>query len=140
MRRLLPLVCALVFVFLAPAALAQKATPTPTPALGGDFGPLPQAAAPEATPTPAPTSTAAAQNDTDRRLLFAIGGALLLLFIGIGWFITRDARTHVPASARAAAERQRDAGPHRHAKQAKSKARAKGKAQKVARRANRPSR
>lgn len=140
MRRCAALLCVLLFAFPA-TALAQKATPTPTPALGSDFGPLPQAATPEATPTPAPTTTSSvAQEDTDRRLLFAIGAALLLLFVGIGWFITRDARTHVPASARAAAERRRDEGPHRHAKQAKAKARAKGKAQRTARRANRPSR
>ena len=95
---------------------------------------------PSRRPRRSPSQTAAAQEDTDRRLLFAIGGALLLLFVGIGWFITRDARTHVPASARAAATRQRDEGPHKHARQAKAKARAKTKAQRVARRANRPSR
>jgi hypothetical protein len=141
MRRCLVLVCLLLFALPAPAALAQKATPTPTPAPGGVFGPLPEAPAPEATPTPAPTTTSGvAQEDTDRRLLFGIGGALLLLFVGIGWFITRDARTHMPASVRAAEARRRDQGPHRHTKQAKSKARAKTKAQRVARRSNRPSR
>ena len=140
MRRCVGLI-ALLLALSAPAAVAQDPTPTPTQAPGGVFGPLPETAAtPEPTPTPEPSQTAAAQEDTDRRLLFAIGGALLLLFVVIGWFITRDARTHVPASERAAAARQRDEGPHKHARQAKAKARAKTKAQRVARRANRPSR
>jgi hypothetical protein len=141
MRRCVGLFVMLCFASSAPAALAQNPTPTPTQAPGGVFGPLPDTAAtPEPTPTPEPSETAAAQEDTDRRLLFAIGGALLLLFVVIGWFITRDARTHVPAAARAAAARQRDEGPHRHARQAKAKARAKGKARRAARRTNRPSR
>jgi hypothetical protein len=139
LRRCIVLACALLLALPVAAAAAQEATPTPTAPPSDAFNQL--QATPEATPTPAPTSTsAAAQEDTDRRLLFAIGAALLLLFVGIGWFITRDARSHVPESARAAAARQRDAGPHRHAKQAKSKARATTKAQRVARRANRPTR
>jgi hypothetical protein len=142
MPRLAVLICAACLAALAlpSAAPAQKATPTPTPQPGGNFGALPPASQPEVTATPTPADSSIAQEDTDRRLLFAIGGGLLLLFVGIGYVITRDARTSLPGSARAAAARPRDEGPHRHARQTKAKARAKGKAQKAARRANRPSR
>ena len=138
MRPLILLALVLTLALTPGAALAQKATPTLQP--GGDFGPLPQVSEPTATPTPAPSDTVAAQEDTDRRLLFGIAGGLLALFVGIGYVITRDARQRLPESARAAAARTRDEGPHRHARQTKAKARAKGKAQKAARRANRPSR
>ena len=88
-------------------------------------------------PTVAPTTEQ--QSDTDRTLLFAIGGGLLALFLVIGYVITRDARQSLPEDERRAAadSRLREEGPHRHAKQTKAKARAKAKAQRAARRHNR---
>ena len=89
-------------------------------------------------PTVAPTTEE--QSDTDRTLLFAIGGGLLVLFLVIGYVITRDAREALPEAERRAAasgSRLREDGPHRHAKQTKAKARAKTKAQRAARRHNR---
>jgi Na+-transporting methylmalonyl-CoA/oxaloacetate decarboxylase gamma subunit len=137
-RRVLILLTALALLVPAHAALAQKATPTPaapTPQPGSSFGALPQLV-PTETATPTPTPTATAQQDTDRKLLFAIGAALIVLFVVIGRFITRDARQSLPEAARTDAQL-REQGPHKHARKAKAKARAKTKAQRAARRQNR---
>ena len=135
MRRLAALLTLLVLLAAAPAALAQN----DQGGGGGAFGPLPQPA-PEQTPVPTVAPTTEEQSDTDRTLLFAIGGGLLALFLVIGYVITRDAREDLPeAERRAAAAGQplREQGPHRHAKQTKAKARARTKAQRAARRHNR---
>jgi hypothetical protein len=100
------------------------------------FGPLPAA------PTPNPEPIVVQQesdsgDDVSRTLLFVIAGGLLLTFLVIGRVIFRDARRHVPADSRAQTSALREEGPHRHAKHAKQRARAKGKAQKAARRRNR---
>jgi hypothetical protein len=126
-RRLTALLAVLALGVSAPAALAQDG--------GGAFGPLPQAP-PAATPTPTPDPSIEAQQDTDRRLLYGIGGALIVLFVIIGRVITRDARRTLPDEGRSD-PRLREEGPHRHARQTKAKARAKGKAQRRARRQNR---
>ena len=60
----------------------------------------------------------------------------MVLFVVIGYVITRDARSALPEESRTEPG-QRDQGPHRHAQQAKAKARAKTKAQRRARRQNR---
>ena len=121
----------------APVALAQ----TGQDGGGGAFGPLPPAA-PEPTATPTPDPSVEAQQSTDRTLLFAIGGVLVVLFVVIGRVITRDARKTVHEEGRGTGPQLREQGPHRHARQAKAKARAKTKAQRRARRAEplRPSR
>jgi hypothetical protein len=102
------------------------------------FGPLPQ---PAQTAAPAPTATpdpsVEAQKETDRTLLFAIAGVLIVLFGVIGRVITRDARQTLRERGRDDTPRLRDEGPHRHAKETKAKARAKTKAQRQARRQNR---
>ena len=100
------------------------------------FGPLPQPP-PAETPTPTPDPSIEAQQDTDRTLLFVIGGGLLILFVVIGRVITRDAKQTLHEQGRDEPDRRRDQGPHRHAKQTKAKARAKTKAQRAARRHNR---
>jgi hypothetical protein len=129
-RRLTVLVALLALAVCAPAALAQEGGG------GGAFGPLPPSA-PAETPTPTPDPSIEAQQDTDRTLLYIIGGGLLVLFIVIGRVITRDAQKALRQEGRAAPPKLRDEGPHRHAKQAKAKARAKTKAQRAARRQNR---
>jgi hypothetical protein len=112
------------------AALAQQGG-------SGAFGPLPPATQAE-TPTPTPDPTVEAQQQTDRTLLFIIGGGLIILFIVIGRVITRDAKHALKETGHSDdAPKLRDEGPHRHAKQTKAKARAKTKAQRRARRANR---
>ena len=70
-------------------------------------------------------------------MMFAIGGRLLALFLGIGWWISRDARRNLPADERDDPRRRRDQGPHKHERQAKAKARAKTRAQRQARKAHR---
>jgi hypothetical protein len=121
------LVVALVFALLAPAAaLAQ----------GGAFGPLPPPA-PEATPTPDQSNDSLTSDLGGRRTMFIIGGALLITFIGIGVFISRDARRALPKDHRPDSHRLRDAGPHKHQREAKARARARTKAQREARRRNR---
>ena len=129
-RRLAALLTVLLLTLPAPAALAQNQGG------GGAFGPLPPAApAPTATPTPDPAVEA--QEGTDRSLLFGIGGALVILFVFIARFITRDARRALKAQGKDVEPMARDQGPHRHARQSKAKARAKTKAQRRARRQNR---
>ncbi len=119
---LVVLVCAL----LAPAAASAQ---------GGAFGPLPQAA-PTATPTPDQSSDSLTSDLGGRNTLFVIMGGLLIAFIGIGVFISRDARRALPKDHRPD-HRLREEGPHAHKRQAKARARQRTKAQKVARRKNR---
>jgi hypothetical protein len=136
MRRLAAIFTLLALLVAAPVAAAQ--TQDPSQGGSGPFSPLPPPA-PEETPTPTRTPTVEEQSNTDRTLLVAIGGGLLVLFLVIGYVITRDAREHLPEAERraAAAGQLRDEGPHRHARQSKAKARARTKAQRAARRHNR---
>jgi hypothetical protein len=122
------IVIALLLALLAPAAASAQ---------GGPFDPIPPAA-PAATPTPAPADDNSLTSDLGgRETLYIIGGALLVAFIAIGVFISRDARRALPERHRPDGRRLRDEGPHRHKQQAKARARARGKAQKDARRRNR---
>ena len=82
MRRLAVLVTLLALAVPAPLALAQTDPEDP-------FGPLPQSV-PTETATPTPPPTVETQQDTDRTLLFAIGGGLLVLFVVIARVITRE--------------------------------------------------
>jgi len=127
MRRLAALL--LCFVLLAPAA----------PALAQDspFGPLPQPA-PTATPTPDDSSSILGQ-DVGRTTLYLIAGALLVAFVFIGWFISRDARRTLPQHRVSdEAERRRHDPRERHRRQReKERARKKTRAQKQARKAHR---
>jgi hypothetical protein len=132
LRRILAL--ALVTVLLAPvAALGQQnQQPNQDP-----FPPLPQ---PQPTPVAPPEEDngfLGLDQEISGNATLYIAGALLIAFLGIGWFISRDARRALPADHRPGAPRQRDEGPHKHKRQAKAKARARGKAQRTARRRNR---
>ena len=105
-------------------------------AQGGAFGPLPQAA-PTATPTPSKSNDSISSDLGGRTTLYIIFGGLLVAFVAIGVFISRDARSALPKNQRGDAHRLREQGPHKHKRQAKSRARAKTKAQREARRRNR---
>jgi hypothetical protein len=128
----------IVCLLLCAASLAAVAAPAR--AQQSPFGPLPQEAAPTATPTPADTGgTTVLGQDVGRATLFAIAGGFVLLFIGIGWWISRDARQSLargPASEAALARR---ADPHeRHRREReKQRARKKTRAQRQARKAHR---
>jgi hypothetical protein len=127
-HRLAILTCAL--VLLAPAgALAQDGNP-----FDGSLPPV------QPTQTAAPTPVdSSAQDDVGRTTLYIIGGVLLLFFVAIGAWISRDARANLTEEdrARLAGVHQRDEGPHKHEREAKAKARAKGRAQRQARKAHR---
>ena len=122
---------------LAIALLVALLAPAAASAQGGAFGPLPPSA-PAETPTPdADDSNSLTSDLGGRRTLLIIGGLLLVAFVGIGVFISRDARRALPERHRADGRRLRDEGPHKHKQQAKARARARTKAQKEARRRNR---
>jgi hypothetical protein len=121
LRRALVLILAL--SLLAPAAAAAQ---------GGDpFSPLPP---PQPTPAPVPQPVDdPADGDVGRTTLYVIAGALLIAFVGVGMFISRDARRSIPKGDRPDAARLREQGPHKHERRAKSKARAKGRQARAAR-------
>jgi hypothetical protein len=121
------LVIALLFALLVPAAAAAQ---------GGAFGPLPPAQ-PQETPTPEPANDSLTSDLGGRETLLVIAGALLVAFVGIGLFISKDARRALPKDHRPDARRLREEGPHKHRRQAKARARARTKAQREARRRNR---
>jgi hypothetical protein len=128
MRRLAALIAC--FVLLAPAAPALAQTDA--------FGPLPQAA-PTATPTPEDNSSNILGQDVGRTTLYIILGCLLVSFVFIGWWISRDARSTLHESPRSAEAERRRHDPHeRHRRQReKERARKKTRAQKQARKAHR---
>jgi hypothetical protein len=127
-----------VLLALPAAAHAQTPTGTPTAPPSGAFGPLPDAG-----PTPAPTVEQTESDDSltsdlgGSTTLFVIAGLLLVVFIGIGVFISRDARRALPKDHRPDSRRLREEGPHQHKRQAKERARQRTKAQRAARRKNR---
>jgi hypothetical protein len=128
---------ALLLALLAPAAaIAQTGQQDPTNPTQ-PFSPLPP---PQ--PTPAPTAEPEDDGFLDSEIsgtstLYVIAGVLLIAFIAIGMFISRDARKALPKAHRPDARRLREEGPHKHKREAKARARARGKAQKAARRRNR---
>ena len=118
-------------IVLVALALAAPATAV---AQENPFGPLPPAQ-PSPAPTAPPDTSDEDSGGTGRNTLYLIGAALLVAFLAIGWWISRDARRFTPRGT----DRQalREEGPHRHGRQAKAKARARTKAQRAARRRNR---
>ena len=128
MRRIaLLLLCAILLLAPAPAALAQTSP----------FGPLPQAA-PSPTPTPDDNTSSVLGQDVGRSTLYAIAGGFLIVFIAIGWFISRDARNTLPADRRdAPAPEKLTPAERRKRERHKARARQKTKAQKAARKAHR---
>jgi hypothetical protein len=129
MRHLLAILT-LVLVLLAPTgALAQDGNP-----FDGSLPP----AAPEQTATPEPVGSTT-QDDVGRNTLWVIGGGVAVALLLFGFWISRDARSNLPAD-----ERDERRGPdgkplhvHKHEREAKARARAKGRAQRQARKAHR---
>jgi hypothetical protein len=126
---------ALLLALAAPAAAVAQQNPTNP---SQPFTPLPP-------PQPTPAPTPAPEDDggfldteiSGTTTLYVIAAALLVAFVAIGMFISRDAKRALPKSHRPDARRLREEGPHKHKREAKSRARARGKAQKAARRRNR---
>jgi hypothetical protein len=122
----------ILLVLLAPAsALAQ----------GNDLLP-PTAASPTSTPVPTATPTPdPASSTTGTTTLYIIGAALLVSFVFIGLWIARDARRSLPERRHRGSTAEPiavDGAPRPKPPHVKQKARARGKAQRRARRANRP--
>jgi cell division protein FtsN len=137
--RITAVIAVLLALLVPSAALAQQnnnnqnqAQPTQP------FQPLPPAQ-----PTPAPTAEPEDdggfldQEISGSATLYLIAAALLVAFIFIGMFISRDAKRALPKAHRADSRRLREEGPHKHKRDTKAKSRARGKAQKAARRRNR---
>jgi hypothetical protein len=131
LRRTLTLTLLLALLATPSTALAQTSQQPP----GGAFGPLPQGA-PSPTPTPQKSNDSLTSDLGGNETLYIIGAALLLVFIAIGVFISRDARRALPEAHRPGS-RLREEGPHKHKREAKARARQRTKAQKAARRKNR---
>jgi hypothetical protein len=127
MRRALALATLLCLLALPAAAVGQS----------NPFGPLPPAAPPTPEPTAAPNP--ADQSSVSRPLLLGIAGGVAVLFIGIGFYIARDARRNLTDSDRQKLEHQRERTEQqrRDAERAKQKARARSKAQRQARKKQR---
>ena len=128
MRRLaLLLLCAAFLLAPAPAVLAQSSP----------FGPLPQPAEPTPAPTPDTTTNVLGQ-DVGRTTLYLIAGGFVILFVGIGWWISRDARASLPSRHRPGAAPVRLTPAERRKRdRARGRARQKTRAQKAARKAHR---
>lgn len=134
MARVLVLLLALLALASPPTALAQ----------GDAFSPLPPAR-PEATVEPQePSRDLAGDSSVTREVLFGVAGLLLVAFVVIGTYISRDARRHLTEGDRRALEREERRGEpgvpgERRPKpdDVKRKARSKGKAQRQARKAQR---
>jgi hypothetical protein len=106
------------------------AIPTPSAAPPADFGTLPPASnAPAPTPTPTKTPD---NGETSRSTLWIVGVGLLVLFVAIGYTITRDARQTLPQLG-IEDHRERDESMHRKQRDAKRKAREKAKRARAAR-------
>ena len=129
MRRIACLLTCLFLLSPAAPALAQNSP----------FGPLPQPVEPTPTPTPDTNTTNVLGQDVGRTTLYLIAGALLVFFVFVGWWISRDARRTLHAAPRSAEAERRRHDPHeRHRRQReKERARKKTRAQKQARKAHR---
>ena len=138
LRRTLAL--ALVVALLAPAAAVGQQNQQQPNQQQPNQDPFPALPQPQATPFTPPEEDngflGLDQEIGDNATLY-IAGVMFLILVGIGWYISRDARRALPSGHRPGAPRQRDEGPHKHKRQAKAKARARTKAQRTARRRNR---
>jgi hypothetical protein len=128
MRRLACLLLCLALLAPAAPALAQESP----------FGPLPQPA-PTTAPVPEDDGGSVLGEDVGRTTLYLIAGAILVAFVFIGWFISRDARRSLPRhQVSETAERRRADPKERHRREReKERARKKTKAQRQARKAHR---
>lgn len=132
-------------LLLVVAALAAALAPAAARAQGNDLLP-PATGGAAATATPAPTATPTpdpGSSTTSRTTLIVIGLGLLAVFVAIGLWIARDARRALPTDhhrhRRSSAEPLAAEGaPRPRSPQVKQRARRRGKAQRHARRANRP--
>jgi uncharacterized protein HemX len=116
--------------------LLVLAIAAPAGAQGGAFAPLP----PAQTPTPTATPQTSDSTETGRNVLLIIGGALIIGFAVMGYFIMRDARGAADRVVRADAlehDKHRSEALHQRQQLNKAKQRKKVRAQKQARKVQR---
>ena len=124
-------------LLLCALALLALAAPSSAPAQSSPFGPLPQPG-PAETPAPTPDdSTSVLGQDVGRMTLYAIAGGFVLIFIGIGWAISRDARRTLPERHRPVERKPLTPAERRKRERTKARARQKTRAQRQARKAGR---
>ena len=129
MRRLALLLLCATFVLAPASAVLAQSSP---------FGPLPEAAPPTPEPTPDDNTSNVLGQDVGRSTLYAVAGGLLIVFVAIGWVISRDARRSLPANRREAPVTEKLTPAERRKRERhKSRQRQKTKAQKAARKAHR---
>jgi hypothetical protein len=125
------------------AALILLATAAPAVAQTSPFAPLPQAT-PTQAPLPTATPDATGGQDTGTRTLYVIGAALLVFFVAIGVWIARDARRSIPEHQRGrhmmAEPAPGEPRERRRDPRVKAQSRKKTRAQRQARKHNRPRR
>jgi uncharacterized protein HemX len=117
--------------------LLVLAIAAPAGAQGGAFGPLPPA---QPTPTATATPADSGSTDTGRNVLLIIGGALIVGFAVMGYFIMRDARGAADRVVKADIlehEKHRSEALHKRQQLNKAKQRKKVRAQKQARKVQR---
>jgi hypothetical protein len=117
--------------------LALLVAPAPAAAQQNPFQLPPAQPTPEPTPTVEPVATD--DGSVGTTTLYVIAGALLVAFVVIGIWISRDARRVLPGERRSSGRRPSDpiAERTRPPARTKAQARAKGRAQRAARRRNR---
>ena len=132
MARLAALLTLVALLVPAAAAVAQD----------NPFGPLPPAGNSTPAPTPTPDTSTSATQETGTRTLYIIGAALLVSFFAIGIWIARDARRSIPHHHRGrhmmAEPAPGEPRERRRDPKAKARARQKTRAQRRARKHNRP--
>jgi hypothetical protein len=124
-------------LLVAVVGLALLAAPATASAQQNPFELPPAQPTPE--PTPTVESVATDDGSVGTTTLYVIAGGLLVAFVVIGIWISRDARRVLPANRRPSSRRQSDpiAERTRPPARTKAQARAKGRAQRAARRRNR---
>lgn len=118
-------------------ALTLAVLPASAAAHQNQFDLPPAQSTPEPGPTPEPIETD--DGSVGTTTLYVIAGGLVVAFVLIGVWISRDARRALPADRRSGLRGSSDpiAERTRPTRRAKARARAKGRAQKAARRRNR---
>ena len=127
------------------AALVVLAAAAPARAQDSPFAPIPQATPTQAPiPTATPDTSSNGLDETGTRTLFVIGAALLVFFVAIGVWIARDARRSIPEHHRGrhmmAEPAPGEPRERRRDPKVKAQSRKKTRAQRRARKHNRPRR
>ena len=125
------LLAALAAVLLAPAAAVAQSPFAPLPSTPGQTQAAP-------TPTPTTTSSSGGGINTLQQTLLILAGVVLV--VGIGFAIARDARAHAPVTDRELRRAEEGETPEHERPRANPRAKAAAKRARQARKKNRPAR